>query len=111
MENIPTHLKKHTPFSLVKLFDYVTLDIKWASLYNELNMFEPMISKVVNVHLRGTLREDRWFLNNSNLGFYEALDLIRNRWKYSGLLTVEPEGKRDTSLFNSFVKAMKSLKT
>lgn len=111
VENIPTHLKKHIPFSLVKLFDYVTLDIKWASLYNELNMFEPMISKVVNVHLRGTLREDRWFLNSSNLGFYETLDLIRNRWKYSGLLTVEPEGKRDRSLFNSFVKAMKSLKT
>lgn len=111
VENIPTHLKGHTPFSLVKLFDYVTLDTKWASLYNELNMFESIISKVVNVHLRGSLREDRWFLNSSNFGFYEALDLIRNRWKYSGILTVEPEGKRDKSLFNSFVKAMRTLRT
>ena len=111
VENIPTHLKKHTPSSLVKLFDCVTLDTKWASLYNELSLFKPMISKVVNVHLRGTLREDRWFLNSPNFGFYEALDLIRDRWKYSGLLTVEPEGKRDMSLFSSFVKAMKSLRT
>lgn len=111
VENIPTHLQGDTPFSLVKLFDYVTLDIKWASLYNELNLFESIVSKVVDVHLRGSLREDRWFLNSSNFGFYEALDLIRNRWKYSGLLTVEPEGKRDKSLFNSFVKAMQSLKT
>ncbi|NIO37426.1 hypothetical protein GTO27_06950, partial [Candidatus Bathyarchaeota archaeon] len=49
VENIPTHLEGVTPLSLVKLFDYVTLDIRWASLYNELNLFEPIISKVVNV--------------------------------------------------------------
>jgi len=111
VENIPTHLKGYTPFSLVKLFDYVTLDIKWASLYNELNMFESIIDNVVNVHLRGALKEDRWFLNSSSFGFYEALDQIRNRWGYSGLLTVEPEGKRDKSLFDSFVKAMRSLRS
>ena len=111
VENIPTHLKRHTPFSLVKLFDYVTLDTKWAALYSELNEFESIIGKVVNVHLRGGLKEDRWFLDSSNLGFYEALDLIRDRWQYPGLLTVEPEGKRDRSLFNSFVKAMKSVRT
>jgi len=110
-ENIPTHWKEHTPFSLVKQFDYVTLDTKWASLYNELDSFESIINKVVNIHLRGSLRECRWVLNSSNFGFYEALDLIRDRWEYSGLLTVEPEGKRDKSLFNSFVKAMRSLRT
>ena len=111
VENIPTHWKKHTPFSLVKQFDYVTLDTKWATLYNELDSFESIINKVVNIHLHGSLRESKWVLNSSNLGFYEALDLIRDRWKYSGLLTVEPEGKRDKSLFNSFVKAMRSLRT
>lgn len=110
VENIPTHFKGQTPFSLVKLFDYVTLDIKWASLYDELYMFESIIEQVVNVHLRGSLRRDRWFLNSSSFGFYEALDLIRNRWKYPRLLTVEPEGKRNRSLFNSFVKAMHSLR-
>jgi hypothetical protein len=70
-----------------------------------------MIDKIVNVHLRGSLRKDRWFLDSPYFGFYEALDLIRRRWKYQGLLTVEPEGERNVSLFNSFVKAMKSLRT
>jgi len=49
--------------------------------------------------------------SESNRALYEALDLIRDRWEYSGLLTVEPEGKRDKSLFSSFVKAMQSLRT
>lgn len=111
VENIPTHVKGHTPFSLVKVFDYVTLDTKWASLYNEFNRFESIIDKVVNVHLRGNLKEDKWFLDSPNLGFYEALNIARNVWKYSGLFTVEPEGKKDKSLFDSFVKAMKSLRT
>ena len=102
---------KSTPFSLVKQFDYVTLDTKWATLYNELDSFESITNKIVNIHLHGSLRESKWVLNSSNLGFYEALDLIRDRWKYSGLLTVEPEGKRDKSLFNNFVKAMRSLRT
>jgi hypothetical protein len=110
VENIPTHLKGHTPFSLVKLFNYVTLDIKWASLYDELNMFESIIGNVVNIHLRGMLKGDRWFLNSSSFGFYEALDLIRNKWRYPGLFTVEPEGERNSSLFNSFAEAMRSLR-
>lgn len=59
VENIPTHLKGHTPFSLAKLFDYVTLDIMWASMYNELEMLESIADKVVNVHLRGSLRGNR----------------------------------------------------
>lgn len=109
VENIPTHLKGRTPLLLVKLFDCVTLDTKWASLHNKLNMFESIIDRVVNVHLRGSLKGDRWFLES--FGFYEALDLIQKEWKYSGLLTVEPEGKRDRSLFSSFVNAMKSLRT
>lgn len=100
----------YTPFSLVRPFNYVTLDVKWASLYNELNVFESIIGKVVNVHLRGSLREDRWFLSSSSFSFYEALDLIRNRWGYQGLFTVEPEGNRDSSLFDSFVKAMRTLR-
>lgn len=111
VENIPTHLKGYTPFALVKHFDHATLDIKWASLYNELDRFESIVDKIANVHLRGRLKEDRWFLNSSNFGFYEALGLIRKRWKYLGLLTTEPEGERNISLFNSFVKAMKSLRT
>ncbi|MDH5266479.1 MAG: sugar phosphate isomerase/epimerase [Candidatus Bathyarchaeota archaeon] len=111
VENIPTHVKGYTPFLLVKHFDHITLDVKWSSLYNELDRFESIVDKIANVHMRGRLRGDRWFLNSSSFGFYEVLDLIRKRWKYPGLLTIEPEGERNISLFNSFVKAMKSLRT
>ncbi|MEM3713286.1 MAG: hypothetical protein QXR97_07105 [Thermoproteota archaeon] len=40
VENVPTHLEGYTPFALVKLFDYVTLDLRWAILYDELDSFK-----------------------------------------------------------------------
>lgn len=79
------------------------------ALYDELGAFESIIANVVNVHLRGRLKGDRWFLSDSSFDFYEALDRIKNKWKYSGLLTVEPESKIDS--FLNFVRAMKSLRT
>jgi len=64
----------------------------------------------VNVHLRGKLEKDRWVLDRSSFDFYEALNKITNEWKYEGLLTMEPEGKINSSLMGSFFKAMRSLK-
>jgi hypothetical protein len=110
VENIPTHLEGCTPFSLVRLFNYVTLDLRWASLYNELDAFEQIAENIVNVHLRGRLENGKWVLDHSSFGFYDALDKIRTKWKHSGLLTVEPEGKMNSSHFKSFVKAMRSLR-
>ena len=110
VENIPTHLKDHTPFLLVKCFEYVTLDLKWAAMYNELDAFKSIIDSIVNVHLRGSLKNNRWVLEHSSFGFSEALERIRKRWGYSGLLTVEPEGRIDASEFGNFLQAMKSLK-
>jgi len=111
VENIPTHSEGHTPFSLVRLFDYITLDLRWAVMYRELNAFESTIDRVVNVHLRGRLERDRWVLDGSGISFYEALDRIRNEWDYSGLLTLEPEGGIQSSSFGNFVEAMRSLRT
>jgi len=110
VENIPTHLNGCSPFKLVKHFEHVTLDLRWASMYNEFDTFESIIDNVVNIHLRGSLKKNRWVLERSNLDFYESLDKIRNGWKYSGLLTVEPEGRIDESLFRSFLQAMRFLK-
>jgi hypothetical protein len=110
-ENIPTHVEGYTPFSLVSLFEYVTLDLRWAALYNELCAFESIIDKVVNVHLRGRLEEGRWVLDRSSFSLDEALDKIKNKWKYSGLLTMEPEGGIGSSHFESFLEAMSSLRT
>jgi len=110
VENIPTHLEDHSPFLLVKSLEHVTLDLRWASMYRELDAFESIIDRIVNVHLRGSLRKSKWVLERSNFDFYEALEKIRKTWGYSGLLTVEPEGRIDGSLFKGFLQAMRSLK-
>ncbi len=110
VENIPTHSKGQTPLALVKSFDYVTLDLRWASMYNELYAFESIRDTIVNVHLRGRLDANRWSLDQSSYGFYEAFNKIKNEWGYSGLFTVEPDGPREESLFQSFLEAMRSLK-
>jgi len=111
VENIPTHLEHCTPFTLVKSFEYVTMDLRWASMYEELDAFESVMKSVVNVHLRGTLEKNRWVMKRSAYDFYATLNRIRNDWMYSGLLTVEPEGRIDGSLFRSFVQATRSLRT
>lgn len=111
VENIPTHLETYSPFALVKSFDFVTLDLRWAALYNELDAFESIIDNVVNVHLRGKLEGNRWAIDRSSFSFYEALNKIGDNWKYTGLLTVEPEGKIEGKFFENFLEAMRSLKS
>jgi sugar phosphate isomerase/epimerase len=110
VENIPTHLTGYSPFLLVNSFDYVTLDLRWAAMYDEFDAFESIIDRIVNVHLRGKLEEGKWVLDHSRFSFYEALNKIRNKWKYEGLLTVEPEGRIDASLIGNFFEAMHSLR-
>jgi len=110
VENIPTHLEGYSPFMLVRSFKHVTLDLRWASMYNELDAFKSIVGSLVNVHLRGSLKKSKWVLERSSFDFYEALNKIRNDWKYSGLLTVEPEGRIDGSQFRNFLQAMHSLK-
>ncbi len=126
VENIPTSLEGKTPFNLVKNFDYLTLDTRWATVYNELNNFESMTNKIVNIHLRGELGKEKWFIDNlkfsfygpletirkdnSSLDFYGILEKIRTHWGYSRLLTMEPDGKLDSSRFDSFLRALLSLR-
>jgi hypothetical protein len=110
VENVPTHLEGYSPFMLVRSFKHVTLDLRWASMYNELDAFESIVGSLVNVHLRGSLKRSKWVLERSDFDFCEALNKIRKEWRYLGLLTVEPEGRIDGSLFRSFLQAMLSLK-
>lgn len=104
-------MEGYTPFALLRLFDYVTLDLRWAALYDELDAFESIIGKVVNVHLRGKLGQGKWNSDQSSFDFYEALKKLREDWGYRGLLTIEPEGRLDSSCFNNFVEATKTLRT
>ena len=110
VENVPTHLKGSTPSDLVKHFDYVTLDLRWATLYNELSAFEPIVDKIVNVHLHGKLGKGKWVLDRSSFDFYDALKKLKDDWGYKGLLTIEPEGAMDSSCFSNFVKAMETIR-
>jgi sugar phosphate isomerase/epimerase len=109
VENIPTHLQGRSPFDLVSSFDSITLDTKWASLYGELDRFESVTSKIVNVHLRGKLEGDRWVSEQSSFSFYEAIDVITKKWNYTGPLTLEPDGRMNPSETLGFLKAMRSL--
>jgi sugar phosphate isomerase/epimerase len=110
VENIPTHLDGYSPFMLVQSFKHVTLDLRWASMYNELEAFKSVTDSLVNVHLRGSLKGNRWIMERSAFDFYGALNKIRNDWNYSGLMTLEPEGRIDGTLLSNFLEAMRSLK-
>lgn len=109
VENVPTHLEGHTPFDIVRKFDWITLDTRWAGMYDELDAFEELQDKIINVHLRGSLEGDSWILHDSPFTFDWALDRICNKWGYSGLLTVEPERGRGPPGWDGFIKAMKRL--
>lgn len=91
VENVPTHLVDHTPFDLVKEFEYVTLDTRWAAMYDELDKFESIKDRIINIHLRGHLENEWWAIDNAPFTFDEALTKIQDSWRYRGLLTLEPE--------------------
>lgn len=107
VENIPTSVNS-TPFDLVKECEWVTLDVRWAAMYDELEKVELIKEKIVNIHLRGTLQQDRWVLENAPFTFYEALDTIKS-WGYTGLLTMEPEGGLTESTWENVITAMESI--
>ncbi|MDY6878492.1 MAG: hypothetical protein SWK90_20120 [Chloroflexota bacterium] len=79
----------------MRRFEWITLDLQWAALYDELDKFEAVKERIANVHLRGRLEGSEWVLGGAPFGFYEALDVIRSKCDYSGLLTVEPGGLRN----------------
>jgi hypothetical protein len=109
VENVPTQLAQSTPFDLVHQFDWITLDLQWAALYDELGRFESEMDRVVNVHLRGRLEGSAWVLDGAPFGFHEALRVVRDEWDYGGLLTMEPSGLRENDL-DRLVAAMASLR-
>ena len=109
VENVPINLPNHTPFDVVKEFEWITLDLRWAGMYNELDKFAEVRNRIVNVHLRGRLESDKWAIYHAPFTFYEVLDLLRSEWDYSGFLTVEPEGGLKRADWTDFATAMTSI--
>ncbi len=109
VENVPVQLEGFTPFDLVEGSEWVTLDIRWAALYHELEKFESIKDTIVNVHLRGDLEGTKWVLRNAPFGFYEALITLKN-WGYSGLFTMEPEGGIHEYSWEDLVAALFTLR-
>ena len=110
VENIPINLEAHTPFMVVKEFDFITLDLRWAATYDELEKFRDIADRIVNVHLRGRLEADKWAIFHAPFTFYDAVELLRNKWTYTGLFTVEPEGGLKQARWANFAGAMASLR-
>jgi hypothetical protein len=110
VENVPINLPNHTPFDVVKDFEWITLDLRWAGMYDELDKFAKVKDRIVNIHLRGRLESDQWSIYHAPFTFYEAVDLLRKEWRYSGLFTVEPEGGLKNAKWADFATAITSLR-
>jgi len=110
VENVPTSVEDLTPFELAKQFNSVTLDTRWACMYDELEQFYSILSRIVNIHLRAQLVDRRWIFESSTWTFDEIVSLISGKWKYSGLITLEPEGGYRDATIEDLVEALKVLR-
>jgi hypothetical protein len=113
VENVPTHLPGRTPFDLANEFQWVTLDLRWAALYDEWERFEALAERIANMHLHGQVVEGRWALEpewalSGRTGFYRVLSAMCDQWSYSDLLTVE-RIPRDVA-WEDFVSAIASFR-
>ncbi|MFX1341082.1 MAG: hypothetical protein ACFFAL_00165 [Promethearchaeota archaeon] len=110
VENVPINLSNYTPFDVVKEFEWITLDLRWAGMYNELDKFEVIKNRIVNVHLRGRLESKKWKIYHAPFTFYEVVKKIKEGWDYSEPLTLEPEGGLKRAKWTDFSAAMTSLR-
>ncbi len=110
IENVPTHLEGVTPFDLVRMFDHITLDTRWAGFYDELDEYSQILDKISNVHLRGALEDKNWHLDGAPFSFEEALHTIHNEWGYGGLFTLEPERSKTPPTLSGFKEAVRVLR-
>ena len=109
IENIPTRCQSKTPFQIVQDFRHKTLDLKWASMFNDFEKFAGIMAEVDDVHIQGMLQDGDMIPSAGSLNYAYALKQIVRRG-YSGLFTVELEGKADYGdVLDYFVKLRKQL--
>ncbi len=117
VENVPTHLPGCTPFDLARAFEHITLDLRWAALYDELDRFAEIHEHIVNVHVSAALAGDRWAvrdewfpLGRATFTLSAAMRKICVEWGYTGPLTVEASGVLPDAPFESLAVAMRALR-
>ncbi|KXH76762.1 MAG: hypothetical protein AM326_01990 [Candidatus Thorarchaeota archaeon SMTZ-45] len=110
VENVPTSVDGLTPFEISKQFNYITLDTRWACIYDELDRYYDLLPRIVNIHLRGRLADEQWIFDSSTRTFDEVISLIRDNWRYSGLVTMEPEGGYRGATIEALVEALEELR-
>ncbi len=117
IENVPTHLSNHTPFDLVQPHDWITVDLRWSALYDQLFLYEKLVDNIANVHLSTVVGADGrfamhppWFPENHHqFTFDEAVATICDKWGYSGVLTVELYSLPETK-WENLVSALKTFR-
>lgn len=92
VENISTRYMGKTPFQIMKNFRFKTLDLKWASLFDEFDAFVDIIWQVDNVHVQGRCQDGMLVPSVGSLDYEKAIRRIKEAG-YCGIFTVELEGK------------------
>ena len=108
VENIPVLRRDLTPFAVLGRFPWITLDLKWADMYGELDRFRDQVHRIANVHLHGALMGRRWVLKDSALDFPAVLQTLLYDWGYGGPVTLESEAGYDDLLWAELVAGIRS---
>jgi sugar phosphate isomerase/epimerase len=110
VENIPTFGEGRSPLSVVKDYDWITLDTKWAMKYGELESYRSVRRKIANVHLRGEYRRGKWLFDGSSRVFEAIRRTIRQVLRFQELLTVEPSMELSNVKWKDFVGSISLLR-
>lgn len=91
VENVSTRYMRRTPFQIMHGFKHKTLDLKWASLYDEFKAFTEHSTDIDNVHVQGKLQARKLVPTAGHLDFENALATLKRKG-YRGPFTIELEG-------------------
>jgi sugar phosphate isomerase/epimerase len=106
IENVPTRYVNKTPFQITRNFEHKTLDLKWASLFDEFDLFAETIGQVDNIHIQGKYQKRKLIPSVGSLNYEQALRRIKETG-YSGLFTIELEGKANYHDISKYVETLK----
>jgi len=107
IENVPTRYVGKTPFQIMQGFRHKTLDLKWASMYDEFNAFAGHFTDVSNIHVQGKLQAGGLVPTVGCLDFEDAIATAKRK-NYSGPFTIELEGEASYRVALNYVSRLKS---